>query len=119
MKREKKQNEKRIRRAVRVRNQISRGTAEHPRLSVFRSNTHISAQLVDDEVGKTLVAASSIEMKDAKKKKADLAREVGKLLAEKASKVGITSAIFDRGSYRYHGRVKALADAARESGLEF
>lgn len=119
MKKEKIYNQKKIRRAKRVRKQISRGTASHPRLSVFRSNTHISAQLIDDEAGKTLVSVSSVGMKkDTKKKKGDIAKEVGKLLAEKAEKAGISAAVFDRGSYRYHGRVKALAEGAREGKLK-
>lgn len=120
MKKKKIQNQKKTRRAVRVRRQVPRGTAERPRLSVFRSNTHISAQLIDDVEGKTLIAVSSFELTKGSKKagnKTDAAKEVGKLIAERAAKAGITSAVFDRGSYRYHGRVKALAEGAREAKL--
>jgi len=105
------------RRANRVRKSVGRGTPERPRLSVFRSNAHIHAQLIDDVSGKTLVAASTLELKDKKGTKLELAREVGKMLAEKAKRAGITVAVFDRGSYRYHGRVKALAEGAREGKL--
>jgi large subunit ribosomal protein L18 len=112
--------EKRIKRVIRhnrVRAVVS-GTAKRPRLSVFRANRHIYAQLIDDEAGKTLVAASS---KDIKKidKKVNLAVEVGKLLAQKAGEKKISSAVFDRGGFAYHGRVKALAEGAREGGLKF
>lgn len=108
------------RRATRVRKHIARGTAKNPRLSVFRSNIHISAQLIDDEKNKTLVSASSHELKNknAKMTKTQIAKEVGKLIAERAEKLKIQSAIFDRGSYRYHGRVKALADGAKEGKLK-
>ncbi|MBK7850336.1 MAG: 50S ribosomal protein L18 [Bacteroidetes bacterium] len=104
----------RIRRTV-------KGTAERPRLSVFRSNKQISAQLIDDIAGVTLVAASSAakDMQGVKAKKVDLAKEVGKALAVKAQSSGIKSVVFDRGGYLYHGRVKALAEGAREAGLEF
>lgn len=119
MKKIKLQNRKKVRRAARVRRQITRGTAERPRLSVFRSNVHTSAQLIDDVAGRTLVSASSIEIKKTgKKSKTEAAREVGKLIAERAAKAGIATAVFDRGSYRYHGRVKALAEGAREGKLK-
>jgi large subunit ribosomal protein L18 len=106
------------RRAHRVRVHIGKGTASVPRLSVFRSNTAMYAQIINDEVGKTLCAVKATDIK-TKGKKADIAREVGKLIAEKAKKAGITKVIFDRGGYQYHGRVKALADGAREGGLIF
>jgi large subunit ribosomal protein L18 len=105
------------RRAARVRARIM-GTAERPRLSVFRSHRHISAQLIDDTAGRTLVSASDMKMK-AEAKPLERAASVGKDIAEAATKAGITAAIFDRGSYLYHGRVKALAEAAREAGLVF
>lgn len=110
--------ERRERRHKRVRKQIF-GTAERPRLVVFRSNRGISAQLVDDVEGKTLAAASWLDKKSGKGAKADQAAEVGKALAASAKKAGIERVVFDRGGYLYHGRVKALADAAREGGLEF
>lgn len=94
------------------------GTAVRPRLNVFRSLSNIYVQLIDDETGTTLAAASSKELK-SKGKKVDIAAEVGKLAAEKAIAKGITEVVFDRGGYRYHGRVKSLADAAREAGLKF
>jgi large subunit ribosomal protein L18 len=109
--------ERRARRHKRVRNHV-RGSAERPRLVVFRSNRGISAQLVDDDAGKTLAAASWLNVK-TKGSKSDQATEVGKLLAQNAKKAGIERVVFDRGGYLYHGRVKALADAAREGGLEF
>ncbi len=101
----------------RVRSRVS-GTSIRPRLSVFRSGKHIYAQLIDDATGKTLSAASSAELK-SKTKKTDASGEVGKLLAERAKAKNIASAVFDRGGYRYHGRVKALAEGAREGGLQF
>ena len=110
---------KRIRK--RIRKNIS-GTAVKPRLSIFRSNKEIYAQLIDDEQGKTLVAASSRDKaidSSASEGKITTAQEVGKLLATKALKSGIKTIIFDRGGYLYHGRVKALADGAREAGLKF
>ena len=113
----KKIQQKRIRREKRVRNAIRRAVGM-PRLSVFRSNSFTYAQLIDDVTGKTLVQASSLEAK-AKAKKLSAAEQVGKLIAERAIKAGITAVVFDRGSYRYHGRVKALADAARKGGLKF
>lgn len=111
--------ERRIRIKQRVRKHVH-GTAERPRLSVFRSNKEIYAQLVDDQDGRTLLTASSLD-KSFKKEgtKSDVAREVGKALAQKASEKGIESVAFDRNGYLYHGRVKALADGAREGGLKF
>jgi large subunit ribosomal protein L18 len=109
----------RQRRHKRVRKGVS-GTAERPRLVVFRSNRGIEAQLVDDLAGKTLAAASSLHLaKSFKGNKTEQAAEVGKALAEAAKKADIETVIFDRGGYLYHGRVKALADAAREGGLKF
>ena len=108
----------RIRRHKRVRKHIS-GTAERPRLVVFRSNRGIAAQLVDDTAGQTLAAASSLDMRSGKGTKSDQATEVGKLLAANAKKADVKAVVFDRGGYLYHGRVKALAEAAREGGLEF
>lgn len=111
---------KRIKRTIRhnrVRSVVS-GTAARPRLSVYRANRHIYAQLIDDESGKTLASAKSGEIK-SKGKKVDLAGEVGKLLAKKAGEQKITKAVFDRGGFAYHGRVKALAEGAREGGLKF
>jgi large subunit ribosomal protein L18 len=96
------------------------GTAVRPRLVVFRSNRGIEAQLVDDVAGKTLAAASSLHLKKTfKGNKRDQAAEVGKTLAAAAKSAGVETAVFDRGGYLYHGRVKALADAAREGGLSF
>ena len=96
------------------------GTAERPRLSVFRSNKEIYCQLIDDVNGLTLVAASSRELTaEANKTKVERSAEVGKLIAKKAQEKNIESVIFDRGGYLYHGRVKALADGAREVGLKF
>jgi len=111
--------EKRIRRHKRVRAKIF-GTKERPRLCVFRSVKHIYAQLIDDEKGKTLVAASDKGLKKTKRdKKVDIAKETGKLIAEKAKEQKIEKVVFDRGGYQYHGRVKALAEGAREGGLVF
>jgi len=95
------------------------GTDARPRLAVFRSLTQIYAQVIDDRSGRTLAAASSLEGKDSKTKKADAAKAVGASIAEKAKAAGIEEVVFDRGGYRYHGRVKALADAARSNGLRF
>lgn len=97
------------------------GTAERPRLSVFRSNKAVYAQLIDDDQAKTLVAISERDLAAADKKgsKTDRARTAGKLLGQKALKKKIKTAIFDRGAYRYHGRIKALAEGAREAGLKF
>ena len=111
--------EARIRRHRRVRKRIS-GTAERPRLVVFRSNRGVSAQLIDDVQGRTLAAASWVALpKSFKGNKSEQAAEVGKRLAGSAKKAGIETCVFDRAGYLYHGRVKALADAAREGGLEF
>jgi len=110
----------RARRVHRVR-AVLHGTAERPRLVVERTLRHMRAQLINDDAGKTLAAAADIELaKDNKiKGKTEVAAAVGKLLAEKAAKVGVSLVIFDRRSYRYHGRVKALADGARAGGLKF
>ena len=104
----------------RIRKKI-RGTAERPRLAVFRSLQHIYAQVIDDTTGKTLVSASSVEKDGPVKKGGNIAAatEIGKLVADKAVKAGVKQVVFDRGGHRYHGRVKALADAARKAGLEF
>jgi len=96
-----------------------RGSAERPRLAVFRSLTHISAQLIDDDAGRTLVAATSIAAKDTKGSKTERAKAVGATLGERAKAKGIGEAVFDRGGYHYHGRIKALGDAARSAGLRF
>ena len=104
------------RRQNRVRAKLH-GTAARPRLTVFRSNKFMSLQAIDDDKGVTLVAASDMELK-SKSPKAQRAVEVAKLLAERAKKVKITAVVFDRGSYKYHGRVKAVADALRESGIQ-
>ena len=106
----------RIKRRIR---KIVSGTAAKPRMSVFRSNKEISVQLIDDVAGVTLASASSKALKDAKGTKIEAAAEVGKSIAEKASKAGIETVAFDRNGYLYHGRVKALADGAREGGLKF
>jgi large subunit ribosomal protein L18 len=109
----------RARRHRRVRGKLF-GSAERPRLVVFRSNRGIEAQLIDDTDGKTLASASWLGVaKSFKGNKTQQAAEVGKLLAEKAKKANIETVVFDRGGYLYHGRVKALADAAREGGLRF
>ena len=108
---------KRDRRHARSRVRMS-GTLEKPRISVFRSNTHIVAQLIDDEKGRTLAMVSSVSLKNAGNK-TEAAAQVGKLLGEKAVSLKIEHADFDRGGYKYHGRVKAVAEAAREAGLKF
>jgi large subunit ribosomal protein L18 len=108
----------RERRHRRVRGKLF-GSAERPRLVVFRSNRGIEAQLVDDLEGKTLAAASWLSLKSFKGNKTEQAAEVGKLLAQNAKKANVETVVFDRGGYLYHGRVKALADAAREGGLKF
>jgi large subunit ribosomal protein L18 len=100
----------------RIRRKLA-GTAERPRLNVYRSLNHIYAQVIDDQKGETLVSASSIKLKTGGNISA--AKEIGKAVAEAAVKQGIKKVVFDRGGYLYHGRVKALADAAREGGLEF
>lgn len=111
--------EKRARRHKRVRAGVF-GTKERPRFCVFRSNKHIYGQLIDDEKGKTLVATSDLKLKKQKKEnKGQIAKEVGKLIAEKAKGLKIEKVVFDRGGYKYHGRVKALAEGAREGGLNF
>ena len=94
------------------------GTAEQPRLTVFRSNSQIYAQVIDDQAGKTLASAGSLGIKD-KMTKTEKAVEVGKLIAAAAKQAGVEAVVFDRNGYLYHGRVKALADAAREAGLKF
>jgi len=112
--------ERRTRIKKRVRKIIS-GTADRPRLSVFRSNKQIYAQIIDDVQGATLATASSKvkEIEKSEGNKTEKAAKVGKLIAEKAMAAGITKVVFDRGGYLYHGRVKQLADAAREGGLKF
>lgn len=107
----------RVRRAFRVRQNV-RGTAERPRLSVFRSNRFTVAQLIDDVSGRTLASASSREFRKKKGMKSVIAAEVGKALAARAKEAGIARAVADRGSYQYHGRVKALVEAARVEGLK-
>ena len=108
--------ERRIKIKYRVRNKIS-GTAERPRMSVFRSNKQIYVQIIDDEAAKTLVSASSLGLEKMAKK--EQAAKVGELVAKKAIEAGITSVVFDRNGYLYHGRVKEVADAARNAGLKF
>jgi large subunit ribosomal protein L18 len=112
----------RKRRHDRVRKKIN-GSAERPRLSVYRSLSHIYAQVIDDEAGRTLAAASDVEKQIADsrdgKKKAEVAGIVGQLVAQRAREKGIEQVVFDRGGFKYHGRVKALADAARQAGLRF
>ena len=115
-------NEERLRRHARVRKKI-KGTAEAPRLNVYRSLNHIYVQVIDDVKGVTLCSASTLE-KDVKSKisgmtKTDAAKQVGKAVAEKAKKLGIETVVFDRGGYLYTGRVQAVADGAREAGLNF
>ncbi len=109
-----------VRRAVhkRIRRKVQ-GTAARPRLTIYRSLNHIYAQIVDDEQGRTIAAASTTEkdLRDATGGNVEAARRVGRAIAERAIGQGISSVVFDRGGYRYHGRVKALADAAREAGL--
>ncbi len=110
---------KRDRRHQRVRAKI-KGASIRPRLSVFRSSSHISCQLINDIEGKTIVSADDREIKGKeKKKKTDIAFEVGKLIAQKGKENGIEKVVFDRGCYQYHGRVKALAEGARKGGLQF
>jgi large subunit ribosomal protein L18 len=112
-----------FRRTGRVRRALRRSAYGRPRLSVFRSSKHIYAQVIDDTKGETVVAASSVEkeVRGGAKTGAnvDAAKAVGKTLAERAKQKGVKQVVFDRGGYRYHGRIKALADAAREGGLEF
>ena len=113
-------NKSRVARHTRVRNKVT-GTSNVPRLNVYRSNSNIFAQIIDDEASKTLVSASSIdkELKLENGGNTEAAAKVGELLAKRAKKAKISKVVFDRGGYLYHGRVKALADAARENGLEF
>lgn len=113
-------NDARLARHDRIRNKVS-GTSNVPRLNVFRSNSNIFAQIIDDEAGVTLVSASSLEkeLKLTNGGNVEAAAKVGELLAKKAKKAKISKVVFDRGGYLYHGRVKALAEAARENGLEF
>jgi large subunit ribosomal protein L18 len=110
----------RLRRHARVRKNLS-GTAERPRLAVFRSTRHISAQVIDDSTGRTLAAASSVEaeLRSSSGGNVAAAGTVGRLVAERAKAAGVAKVVFDRGGNRYHGRVAALADAARQAGLEF
>ena len=108
----------RARRTVRVRSKV-RGTADRPRLTVFRSNRAMWAQVIDDRSGRTLASASTLNVTDKDLSKTDQAAKVGQLLAERAKAAGIEHVVFDRGRYMYHGRIKALADAAREGGLSF
>ncbi len=110
----------RSRRHSRVRKKVV-GTAERPRLVVFRSTRHVEAQIVDDTVGKTLASASTMEadVRSADGDKSAKATTVGKLLGDRAKAAGVTQVVFDRGGYRYHGRIAAVADGAREAGLEF
>jgi large subunit ribosomal protein L18 len=114
--------QKRTKRHLHVRRHLA-GTPQRPRVSVYRSLSQIYAQIIDDTTGKTLVAVSTIDKelreKIGKLKKAEQAKEVGKALAQRAQKAGIQQVVFDRGGYRYHGRVKALAEAARAAGLQF
>jgi large subunit ribosomal protein L18 len=110
--------QQRLRRRRRVRARIT-GTAERPRLSVFRSNRGVFAQLIDDRAGHTLAAVNWIEPDLRKLTATEQAKKAGELLAERAKKAGVETCVFDRGGYQYHGRVKALADGAREGGLAF
>ncbi|MCY6380850.1 50S ribosomal protein L18 [Hoeflea prorocentri] len=112
-----------VRRAARVRRQVKAVANGRPRLSVHRSSKNIYAQIIDDVAGNTIVAASTLDVDLRKKLKTgadkDAAAAVGKLVAERASKAGVKDVVFDRGAFIYHGRIKALADAAREAGLNF
>jgi len=110
--------QQRLRRRRRVRARI-RGSAERPRLSVFRSNRGISAQLVDDNAGKTIVAVNWTEPEFRKLDRRDQAKAAGEALAKRAKEAGVETCVFDRGGYRFHGHVKALAEGAREGGLNF
>ena len=111
-------NKERQRRHARIRTKLH-GTASCPRLNVFRSNAHIHCQIIDDEKGATLVSCSSVELKLANGGNVEAAKKVGEELAKRALDKGIDTVVFDRGGYLYHGRVKALAEAAREAGLKF
>ena len=112
--------EARLRRHRRVRKKV-RGTADRPRLAVFRSNNHITAQVIDDITGRTLAAASTTEadLRSGATGNRDAAKKIGTLVAERAKTAGVSRVVFDRGGFMYHGRVAAVADAARENGLEF
>jgi large subunit ribosomal protein L18 len=112
--------DRRIKRKYRIRKEI-KGTPERPRLTVYRSNKHIHVQIIDDTKGHTLVSASSVELGDENKKitKIEQAKKVGAIIAKKALEKGIESIVFDRNGYLYFGRIKALADGAREGGLKF
>ncbi len=105
----------RARRHLRVRKNVA-GTAERPRLVVFRSLKHITAQIVDDTTGRTMMTVTSVKLEG---KKSEKSVQVGKMIAEKAKAAGVSKVVFDRAGYKYHGRVKAVADGAREGGLEF
>lgn len=119
MDKEKTKSEKRLKRRRRIRSKVL-GTAKQPRLSVFRSNRHIFLQLVDDEKRKTMASSSDLKVKQAKKNtKANAAKEAGKELAKIAKEKKISKVVFDRGGYKYHGRIKAAAEGAREGGLKF
>jgi len=113
-----KRNEIRQRIHVRIRRKLS-GTTERPRLNVYRSLNHIYAQVIDDANGATVASASTLELKITTGGNIAAAKEVGKAVAERATAKGVKKVVFDRGGYLYHGRIKALADAAREAGLEF
>ena len=108
-----------VARAGRTRRKVKRVSTNRPRLSVFRSSKNISAQIIDDVQGKTLASASTLEKDFGKGSDKDAAAKVGKALADRAVKAGVKDVVFDRGGYMFHGRVKALADAAREAGLTF
>jgi large subunit ribosomal protein L18 len=110
--------QRRLKRRRRVRARVN-GTAERPRLSVYRSNKGVFAQLIDDTAGKTLAAVNWIEPELRKLTASEQAKKAGELLAERGKKAGVESCVFDRGGYQYHGRVKALAEGAREGGLAF
>lgn len=113
--------EQRIKRHTRIRKKIT-GTAERPRLAVFRSNKHLYAQLIDDVAGRTLASASTVDPLLRSKSMAnsvEFASQVGSLMAERAAALDITNVVFDRGGFRFHGKVKALADGARQKGLHF
>ncbi len=123
MKAQKKLEKRTVRRRFRVRNRVRRSAHGRPRLSVFRSNRHMYAQIIDDSQGRTLVSASTLEPDVAGPGKVagdcEAARKVGRLIAERAKEKGISEVVLDRGPFRYHGRVAALAESAREGGLKF
>ncbi|MEQ9407937.1 MAG: 50S ribosomal protein L18 [Fuerstiella sp.] len=123
MKTQKRLAKRKLRRGYRVHNRVRRDAHGRPRLSVFKSNRHIYAQIIDDAAGRTLVAASTVESEIAGPGKVcstcEMAESVGRLLGQRAKEKGIESVVFDRGNFRYHGRIAALADAAREQGLNF